>query len=308
MIDRIAITDRDQWLKLRGQDITASIAGCLLGVHPYITPLGAYLLKSGAITEDPEETAPMRRGRLLEPVAVQMLREEQPGWLFEDYPVGMYYRDPLARLGATPDCLVYDENNKFGVVQFKTVEPGIFRKQWKDEDGTVSPPLWVVCQAIVEAHLTGAKWAAVAAMVVGFGIELHVIPVPIHIGIIDRIKFEVGNFWDRITRNDPFPPDYARDGKLIARLYPEANGHIVDLSSDNQLPIIAAEDLRLAADIKELDARRKAIKAEFLAKIGSAAGATFQGGRVTANTVNRKAYSVAATSYRDVRVKLETSP
>lgn len=304
MIQRIAIENRDQWLKLRGQDCTASTIGCLLGIHPYITPLGLYLLKAGMVSEDPEETAPMRRGRLLEPVAAQMLAEERPDWLVR-YPNEAYYRDLDCRLGATPDCFAYDEDHKLGVVQFKNVEPSVFRRTWKDEDGIVSPPLWIVCQAIVEAHLTGAKWAAVAAMVVGFGIELHVVPVPIHSGIIHRIKDEVRAFWDRVAHNTPYPPDYARDGALIARLYPETNGHIIDLSSDNILPAIAAEDRQLAAEIKARDERRKAIKSEFLAKLGNAAGATFQGGRVTANVVHRKPYQVAATQYRDVRVKLE---
>lgn len=307
MIQRIPIENRDQWLKLRGRDVTASVAGALLGVHPYATALGIYLLKAGLITEDPEETAPMRRGRLLEPVAVQMLREEGP-YLAAQYPVGLYYRDPDARLGATPDCLAQDRNGDLGVVQFKTVEPGVFKRQWKDEDGAISPPLWVVCQAIVEAHLTGAKWAAVAAMVVGFGIELHVVPVPIHAGVVERVRAEVRAFWDRVARGDPPPADYGRDGKLIARLYPDASGEIIDLSADNMLPTIAAEDKQLAAEIKERIERRDAIKAEVLAKLGPASGALFQGGRITACTISRKAYSVAASSYRKLTMKLEASP
>jgi predicted phage-related endonuclease len=303
-IERISIENRDQWLKLRGQDVTASVAGALLGVHPYISMLGLYLSKSGLIEEDQEDTPPLRRGRLLEPVAVQMLREDRPGWTIEQYPVGHYYRDPDSRLGATPDLLVRDEIGRPGVVQLKSVEPSVFRKQWKDEDGSITPPLWIAVQALIETHLTGREWAAVAPLIVGFGAELPVIQIPIHVGIIDRIKAEVRAFWDRVARGDPPPADYAHDGALIARLYPEASGEIIDLSADNHIPAIAAEDKQLAAEIKERIERRDAIKTEVLAKLGAASGALFQGGRITACTVNRKAYSVAASSYRKLTMKL----
>lgn len=304
MIESIPITDRDQWLGLRKRDVTASVAGALLGVHPYASALGLYLLKSGQIEADAEDTPAMRRGRLLEPVAIQMLREDHPQWN-DTNPPGMYYRDPEARLGATPDVITFDGARGLGVIQIKSVEASVYRRTWRDEDGTITPPLWIVCQAIVEAHLTGAEWAAVAALVVGFGIDLHLVEIPIHAGIIDRIKAEVAAFWDRVARKDPPPADYARDGKLIAKLFPESDGHIIDLSSDNMLPELAVRDRALADEIKDRKDQREAIKSEILMKLGTASGATFQGGRITANTVHRKAYSVSASQYRDLRIRLE---
>jgi predicted phage-related endonuclease len=305
VIEKFDITDRrEQWLDLRKPDITASVASALLGAHDYVTAYELYLLKSDLVDSDPEESGPMRRGRLLEPVAAQLLSELRPNWKIQ-YPVGLYFRDTEARLGATPDCFATDENGKLGVIQFKSVEASIFRRVWRDEDRAISPPLYPVIQAITEAYLTGASWAAVAALVVGFGVELHIVEIPIHAGVIDRIKDEVAAFWDRVARKDPPPADYARDSKLIAKLFPESDGHIIDLSSDNMLPELAIQDRALADEIKERKERREAIKSEILMKLGTASGATFQGGRITANTVHRKAYSVAASQYRDLRIKLE---
>jgi len=299
---RIPIESREQWLALRQQDVTASTCGCLLGVHPYCTPYGLYLLKSGIVGEDPEETGPMRRGRLLEPVAIELLREQNPLW--EIAPPRAYYRDPDLRLGATPDALAVDDAGKLGVVQIKTVEPSVFRRKWMD-GGEVDPPLWIVCQAIEEAHLTGAEWAAVAALVVGFGVDLHVVPIPIHDGIVERIKAEVVAFWSRIERREPYPPDYARDGALIARQFEEARvGEIIDLTNDNSLPPLAAEDEKLAAELKASKDRRAAVRSEILAKIGNAEIALFQGGRIFAPTTRRKSYTVKETSFRDLRIKL----
>jgi hypothetical protein len=288
MIERIKITSREQWLAGREKDITASAAGALLGVHPYMTAFSLYLLKAKLITEDPEETPPMRRGRLLESVAVQMLREDQPTWTIHDHPVGYYYRDPVARIGATPDVLATDEHGKMGIVQIKSVEPSIFRRDWKNEDGSIEPPLWIVCQAIIEAHLTGADWAAVAPMVIGFGVELPVIPIPIHAGILDRIKAEVATFWQRIDEGRNYEPDFGRDGSLIAKLYPQDNGVEIDLSGDNRMVelVDALEKARKAKKLVKDD--EDLAKNEIASKMGEAAIARLADGRRVTNKTQER--------------------
>ena len=71
-IQRIAVnTDKDKetWLALRKQDVTASDAGALLGIHEFKTLLDLYGNKTGTLKEQPENDA-MRRGKKLEGVAV----------------------------------------------------------------------------------------------------------------------------------------------------------------------------------------------------------------------------------------------
>lgn len=303
-IERIPIIDRQQWMSLRKQDITASVAGALLGVHEFTTPYALWALKSGAIADDPEETGPMKRGRLLEPVAVELLREMQPAWKIERGAI--YLRDTDARLGATPDVFATDPERGLGVVQIKSVESGVFRKKWKDQDGALSPPLWVVVQGILEAYLSGAKWAAVAPMVVGFGVDLHIIDIPVHAGIIDRLKAETASFWKRVESNDAPDADYGRDGAIIAKLFASDDGSAIDLSNDNRLPELLVEDERLSEAEAETKSRRKAVRAEIISKLGAAASATCRGWSIAAKTVNRKAYSVAATSYRNLRTSRVT--
>lgn len=287
-IERIPIENRDQWLALRQSDVTASIAGALLGVHPYSTAYGLYLLKKGMIDEDPEETGPMRRGRLLEPVAVQMLREDRPDWTIEEYPIGYYYRDPAARIGATPDVFAINEHGRPGIVQLKSVEPSVFRREWKTESGLIEPPLWIVVQAILETYLTGREWAAVAPLVVGFGLDLPIIDIPIHAGIFARIKLEVDQFWQRIAEGRGYDPDYARDGSLIAQLYPQDNGVEIDLSADNETPLFVdqLESARAAKKVAETD--EKVAKTAIASKMGKASIALLSDGRRISNkTQNR---------------------
>lgn len=63
------------WHRLRAKDITASVAGALIGVHEFTTIYELWSLKTGREFQSTEETDAIRRGRLLEPVAVEFLRE-----------------------------------------------------------------------------------------------------------------------------------------------------------------------------------------------------------------------------------------
>jgi YqaJ-like viral recombinase domain len=301
-VERIPITDRQQWLALRQHDVTASVAGCLLGVHEYVTPFGLWALKSGRVQEDPEESIAMRRGRLLEPVAAVLISEEHPAWKVT--PPGVYLRDPEARLGATPDLFIEDQDAGFGVIQVKSVEPSIFRRSWRDEKtGEVNPPLWIAVQAIVEASLAGASWAAVAAMRVGFGLDLELVPVPIHAGVITRVRAAVAEFWRMVESGQRPDADWKRDLEMIESLY-EPTGEILDLSDRNDLPVLADEKQRLTQERSTIESRLKEIKGELLTTLDGASAAKIADGRViSAKRVNRKAYEVAASTYVDLRIQ-----
>lgn len=305
-VERIACPGDDEWHAARAHDVTASTAAALLGAHEWETPFSLYMAKTGAVKSDVEDSGPVRRGRLLEPVAVQVLREDHPNWsiVHNSGPDRVYFRDKAARLGATPDVIVDCPERGRGVVQIKSVEASIYRRKWCSGD-VPEPPIWIAAQAIVEAALVGAKWAAVAPIVVGFGVEMPLIEIPIHAGVLARIKEAVAEFWRRVEANEPYPADYARDSATIAALYGGADdGSTVDLTGWNRGPELAAQDAEWAAKAKEATEARKAIKAELLEKIGSAAAAMMDG-RVfaTARTVNRKGYEVKPSSYRDIRIK-----
>ena len=300
-----AVTDRVSWLAHRQRDVTASVIGALLGVHEYVSPFGLWAVKSGTITEDPDETPAMRRGRLLEPVALRLLAEERPGWKITE--PRTYYRDPAARIGATPDSFAIDPDRPgFGVVQIKTVEPSVFRRKWNDQDDEVRPPLWIVLQAVTEAHLTGAQWAVVVAMTVGFGLDLHVVEVPIHGGIMDRLKAEVATFWQMVENGTPPDPDFGKDGSLIARLYAHEDGREIDLSADNRLPEILAERARLTgieAQARDAERERAKLDTEILARLGTASrGRLADGTIISAPEITRRGRYQFPVTYRAIRI------
>lgn len=305
MIERIPAGDRATWLELRKQDVTASSAAALLGVHPFISAFELWALKTGRITEDPEESGPLRRGRLLEPVAVQLLREEKRQWDIRHNTGAkqVYFRDPAIRIGATPDVIAMDPDRPgFGVVQVKTVEPGIFRQKWRNEAGEIEPPIWIVIQALIEAKLTGSSWAAVAPLVVGFGVEMPIIDIPIHEGVYERICAEVQAFWQRIADGVEPSPDYGRDGALLARLLIQDNGQEIDLSADNMLPALLDERETLKGQIKAHETRCDTIDAEIRAKVGEAQVGRLPGWKVSLKTQHTQEYTVRARTTRPIRV------
>ncbi|MDF3606523.1 hypothetical protein PE067_10465 [Paracoccus sp. DMF-8] len=100
----------------------------------------------------------MKRGRLLEPVAVQLIREQNPAWDVTHNAANEYWRDPEARIGATPDTIVRCPERGLGTVQIKSVEQSAYRRNWLDAEGNPEPPLWIQHQATLEAHMIGAQW------------------------------------------------------------------------------------------------------------------------------------------------------
>lgn len=295
------INSRQQWLDLRKKDVTASAVGAVLGVHEYLTKFALWGLKTGRLDEDPDESGPMQRGRLLEPVAVALLGEQNPKWAITR--PNVYMRDPRVRLGATPDVFASDPKRGLGIVQIKSVEPSVFRRKWKDaESGDTTPPLWIAVQSLVEAELAGAQWAAVAALTVGHGLDLHMVEIPIRPDVIEHTRKAVAAFWQLVASGETPDMDFTRDADNIGRLYAQDSGDEIDLSADPRFNALvtlkdATSRLKNSAE-KEL----RTINAEILATMQTNAVARFAGGKVTAKTINRKAYSVEPSSYRSPRI------
>ncbi|BAQ44362.1 YqaJ viral recombinase family protein [Methylobacterium aquaticum] len=304
-VERHPITTRDAWLGLRAQDVTASVAGALLGVHEYTTPLALWALKSGLVTEDPEETPAMRRGRLLEPIALQLLAEERPDWRV--IPANdVYLRAPGLRIGCTPDAYAVDPARPGrGVVQVKTTSDLVFRSKWLDESRVLQPPLWIAVQAIVEARLAGESWAVIALLVVGHGIELHVIEIPLHDGIWTRLVDETRLFWARVAAGEAPAAHYTQDGGTLNALWPpDANGPVLDLSASNRAPVLVDEHLALADAIREAEARKKAINAELTELLaGAPVGRLADGREITRTMQTRAEHVVRASTFPVLRIR-----
>jgi predicted phage-related endonuclease len=276
VIQRIPITDREQWLALRRQDVTASVVAACFGAHQYTSLRKLYVEKAGDYAEK-IDSAILRRGRLLESAVATAVEEDHPQWKLRK--ATEYYRDPEIRLGATPDFFVDNDPRGLGVIQAKTVAPSAFKKSWTEE----GPPFWIAVQTICEMMLTGATWGAVAALVVDpFRMECKLYPVPRHAGMEARIRAAVTEFWANVDAGFEPDFDFAKDADLIASLYPETVPlKSIDLSGNNHIRELLDDYARLSAVIKGADAELDVVKADLKSLMGDAEIATLDGATIT---------------------------
>lgn len=293
----IPITSREQWLDLRKSDITASVAGALLGCHDYTTAFEQWAIKTGKFTPDGAQNAAMLRGTLLEPVAAKLIAMERPDWKVIE--PNVYLRDPETRTGATPDRWIECPQRGMGTAQIKSTADLIFKQKWRDPDiREVVVPLWIAVQAMIEADLAGHSWACVALLVVGLGLELHIIDVPIHRGVLKRVRDEIAKFWAIVDSGEPMQPDYARDGDALAKVYSRGDDPDIDLTGDEEFAAWIVRRDSLKARIDEATGDLDTVKNQVKARLGNAAIARCGSRTVTWKVVNKREYIVPASSNR----------
>lgn len=304
-VERHQITSRAQWHDLRAKDVTASVIAALFGEYKYFGRLGLYEQKTGR-APDIEASRMMRRGHALEPLAFEELADLRPEWRIQRLEDRYYFRDPVHRIGATPDGIAICPERGMGAIQVKTC--GVMtKKQWLDETGAPYCPTWAALQALTEAKLTGAKWAAVIVMVHDSDEELMIIDVPMIDDLWPVLQNEAALFWQTIAEGRIPEIDPEKDAKAVARVFAQDNGEEIDLAGDNRILEILAEREKLKAieaDGWAAEKARKNLDAEIIGKLGHAAQARIADGRViVASTIKRSGFTVAPNTFRQIKIK-----
>jgi hypothetical protein len=270
-----------------------------------LTPLKLFALKSGILTEEGDSPT-KRRGRYFEPVVADILREDYPDWTITKHT--SYFWDEEKRLGATPDFwatrpLAYGPLT----IQVKTVGQFAFRRHWHTPEGEIAVPLWVAVQANVEAYLTGAAEAGVAALRLGDGgLDVLYVDIPLKLPLIRKIEELADEFWLRIKENRPYEPELpGRDRQLVMDLWEP--GPAVDLSHDDEFTslVFAREGLmKIERDARTANEQRKQVDAQLIRRMGNSSRAIVDGGaEVMVAMIDKKSYTVRAQHYPLIRLK-----
>jgi predicted phage-related endonuclease len=308
------IYDRAEWLEWRKPNINASEAAALYGpgIHPYTSAYQLWAERSGKLRSQ-AETKAMKRGNLLEDDAIELAREERPGWTI--IPQRIYLSNSDWRIGATPDAYYFFWQDgvgspRLGNLQTKTVGKWAFEKFWKNPDtGEPRPPTWVAIQSSIEAILSGCDYAAVAAMVISDGgiLDMHIFDdFPLKQGLITTLRPRVQDFWRRVEENDPYPIDWESDKEALLEVYRDSDGSQIDLTGDLEVQTWLTVRDTLTEDVRKGEAAKKArkdIDAQLIERMGNAEIASFGDQIIKAATVRKGAYSVGPTQYRQVRIK-----
>ena len=299
------VTGREEWLKWRSQDVTASAAAGLLAASPYQTPFALWMEKAGLATQQPM-TKRMRSGLRTETIHAEMLREDFPEWQVEQG--ALYIRDPIHRIGATPDVFaVRPDRRGIGVVQMKKTSRDAYRLAWRivDDTDAFEPPAYHQIQTIMEAELSVASWAVVSALIID---EDEIFPheIAVRPAVAGVVRAETAEFWRRIAAHEPYPADYLADGQLILESARPVRGVEIDLTEEPRAVAILAEHDRLKREEARGNAareERRALDAELAHLMGDAAVAAIGEARVTIQIKTIPPQTRAATKATIVTVK-----
>lgn len=302
-IEIIRPADRAAWLACRQKDVTASVAAAVLGAHPYTTPYALWAEKTGRLSPDDEETEAMERGNLMEPVVVAMIRKRFPEWTVIYENDRAYYRDPDRRIGATPDAFIRRADRAgTGNCQIKSASEDAFKQYWLDPDsGDVVPPTWIAVQAITEAQLTGCAWACVALVVITWRgtFQLHIIDIPIHFRLWNRLVAKVDEFWATVESGKEPDPDWQRDGDVVLDVYRASTPERRDLTADQHLDSMVADYRACKEAAGAAVSRAEALRPIIIRALGHAEIGETANWEVSARTSHRN----GGRSTRVLRVK-----
>jgi predicted phage-related endonuclease len=241
----------------------------------------------------------LERGNDFQEPATKRVEKLRPTWRITRNK--NHYVDRLNRIAAIPDNLVEAPERKgVGCLEIKVVTNTVFKKQWLND----TPPLMHLLQLTGQMMLVpNCTWGAIGALVVGeFKYETHVYEIERNRQAEIRLRTAIAEFWKKFDAGDHPAVDFERDGALIEMLNAvETPGKVIDLTRDNEIGDLLErrEILRITAD--DVGKRLKTVEAEIKNKIGDAEIALCNDWRVSFKTISKKAYSVAASSYRQLR-------
>ena len=296
--------DRASWLKARrSYGVGASELPAVLGVDERRGSLAIYAKKvvEGNDDEGEDEDDPRFWGRMFEEPVAQWYAQKT-GRVVTNPGAFAIMRHPTAPLFATLDRDVFDparpdadtENRGgLGVLECKAVSVYGPLDQWRSE-----PPLCYQVQLQAQLAVTGRAWGSIAAVLGGTR------PVFFDFERNDRFiaaaLVAVEQFWERVERRDPPPPDGTRETvEAIKQLWPEDSGQTITLP-----------DLALVAEweaAKEASRKAEAVQRDVESRIKSVMqeatwAALTDGRKVQWKVEPRKGHVVEASRPRVLRL------
>lgn len=303
-IERHPITDRAAWLALRQHDLTASDLAAVAGLDPYGRTAWQVWAQKAGLASGQEENSAMKLGRWLEPSLPCALLDSHPRRFGIRYPLDQYVRDPLLRLGGTPDADGTDGETSC-VFEFKVISSASYERSWPGGE----PPIGYLLQTLCNAMLIDADKGLLAALVLGWqDAELVLVDVARHAGAEERIRDLARRFWAAFDEGHALAaPDYERDAEAIRQVFkPDpARPAPIDLTGDNRLVELLNTRDGLKTVVRASEAELKAIDAEVIHKLGGATSATVPGWKITNTMHHRDEHVQKASDYPVLRISRE---
>ncbi len=288
--------ERDEWLATRPNFIGSSEAAIACGMSEHKSEYYLWLLKTRRIEpDDLSDNAAVQLGLILEPGVAAFYEQRTGKKLRQDHKIRVHPQHPF--MAANLDRVVVGERK---IVELKT--SGITNKwaisddEWGPDGSDLVPPAYMF-QLQHQMEVTGYRESDLVVLFGGRPPAIYHVPYdPEFAAMMVRLEAQ---FWQHVQTDTPPTPRSLDD---VRARYPfHIDSPIVATSEIED--VIA--DLRAAQETaKELDAKIDACKARIAEFMGDHDALVDPMGHklLTFRTQERKAYSVAASSSRVMRL------
>jgi putative phage-type endonuclease len=273
--------------------IGGSDAAAVAGLSRYKSPLDVWL----RIVEgrEPEQTKPMRRGQLLEPVVRQMYADETGAELLGPRSLRSK-RHPFARASLDDVARLRGEER---VLECKSAN---FRMLHAYGEGDDEIPDDYIAQ--VQWYLALAQLPIADVAVLLAGDELRIYTLRADAELQAALFEEAARFWrNYVVTKQPPPPDASPSyGEWLKRRFPKSDEQFLLADAE---AVVAAEQLRKAREAKKAAEEAEEQARQLLqAKIGDAAGLIGPDFRINWKLTKGR----ATTDWRALCMELQVPP
>ena len=267
---------REDWLQVRKQGIGSSDAAAACGIHPYLSMLELWMIKTGRMTSDIDENiegySPLYWGNTLEPMVAKYYQEHTGNKVRRVNAILQHPEQPF--MLANLDYAITG-SDEVQILECKTAgEHGA--KLWKH-----GVPLYVTCQVQHQLAVTGKTAAHICVLLCGH--EAKIYKVERDERLIESIMEHERQFWQYVQTDTPPSPDHSESAaRALKLLYPTPKpSSKVDLRDDDGANKLFEQLLSYRDYMQELEQRHDQVKHQLQTLIADNEVAVFSMGAIS---------------------------
>lgn len=267
---------REDWLEVRKQGIGSSDAAAACGIHPYLSMLELWMIKTGRLhshlDDDIDGYSPLYWGNTLEPMVAKYYQAHTGNKVRRVNAILQHPEQPF--MLANLDYAITG-SDEVQILECKTAgEHGA--KLWKH-----GVPLYVTCQVQHQLAVTGKQAAHICVLLCGH--EAKIYKVERDERLIASIMEHERQFWQYVQTDTPPNPDHSESAaRALKLLYPTPKpSSKVDLRDDDGANKLFEQLLSYRDYMQELEQRHDQVKHQLQTLIADNEVAVFEKGAIS---------------------------
>ena len=269
---------REDWLKFRRQGIGSSDAAAACGIHPYVSMLELWMIKTGRMTSDINEStkgyAPLYWGNMLEPMVAKYYQAHTGNKVRRVHAILQHADADKGFMLANLDYAIVGSDD-VQILECKTTgEHGA--KLWRE-----GVPLYVTCQVQHQLAVTGKQAAHICVLLSGH--EAKIYKVERDERLIASIIEHERLFWHHVETDTPPAPDHSESAaRALKQLYLiQKPSSKIDLRNDDGANTLFEQLLSYRDYMQELEQRHDQVKHQLQSLIADHEVAVFDKGAIS---------------------------